>query len=91
MTMEETKESPFQFPCEFVIKIFGLASDAFELEALTIVRKHISELREDAIKSRLSKDGKYLALSITIHAESKEQLDTLYRELSASSHILMAL
>ncbi len=91
MTTEENKESPLHFPCDFVIKVFGLASDQFELEAITLIRKHITELREDAIRSRPSKDGKYLALSITITAESKDQLDAIYRELSASPHVLMAL
>ncbi len=89
--MTETNEPLLQFPCDFVIKIFGVASDEFELAVLTIIRKHVAELRETAIRSRPSKDGKYLALSITVHAESKEQLDDIYRELSADPLVLMAL
>ncbi len=84
-------ESPFQFPCEFVIKVFGNASDQFELEVLTIIRKHIQHLQENAIQCRPSKDGKYLALSIKIMAESKLQLDTIYRDLSSNPQVLMAL
>lgn len=80
-----------QFPCEFVIKIFGVASDEFEMEVITIIRKHIKELGENAIRSRPSKDGKYLALTITIDAESKEQIDEIYRSLSSSPLVLMAL
>jgi putative lipoic acid-binding regulatory protein len=86
-----TEETLYQFPCEFVIKVFGLASEQFELEALTIIRKHVTDLREDALRSRLSGDGKYLALTITITAVSKDQLDAIYRDLSANSHVLMAL
>lgn len=87
----EDEQTLLQFPCEFVIKIFGLASEKFEIEALTIIHKHITQLRENAIRSRASKDGKYLALSITLPVESKEQLDNLYRELSANPQILMVL
>lgn len=79
------------FPCEFLIKVFGFASDQFEKETLTIIRKHVAELKENALKHRLSKDGKYLALTITITAESQEQLDQIYRDLSANPLVLMAL
>ena len=89
--MTETPETLLQFPCEFVIKVFGLASDQFELEVLTIIRQHVQDLRETAITTRPSKDGKYLALSVSIHATSKDQLDAIYRDLSANSHVLMAL
>lgn len=79
------------FPCEFVIKAFGLANDEFEKAVITIMRKHVSDLREDAFKTRPSKDGKYNAITVTINAESREQLDDIYRELSANPLVLMAL
>lgn len=85
------KESLFKFPCDFVIKVFGLASEEFEVAAITIIRNHVKELREDALQFRPSKDGKYLALTVTVRAESKEQLDNIYRELSTSPHVIMAL
>lgn len=84
-------EELLHFPCEFVIKIFGLASDEFEVTVLGIIRHHVKDLNEDAIKNRPSKDGKYLALTITIHVDSREQLDAIYRELSSSPHVLMVL
>ncbi len=79
------------FPCEFEIKIFGNASDQFEIEVLSIIRKHVQDLGEDAIRCRLSKDKKYLALTIKINAQSKSQLDDIYRDLSSSPHVLMSL
>lgn len=91
MDRDFTNSDVFVFPCEFLIKIFGIASNEFEAAAITIIRKHVKELREDAIRTRSSKDGKYLALTITITAESREQLDDIYKELSSDSHILMAL
>lgn len=84
-------ESLLQFPCKFSLKIFGIASDQFEIEVLSIVRKHVKDLTEDAIRNRRSKDGKYLAITVTITATSKEQLDALYQDLSASPQVLMAL
>jgi putative lipoic acid-binding regulatory protein len=84
-------ESLIKFPCEFTIKIFGNASDEFEINVLSIIRKHLPELREDAIRIRPSQDKKYMAMSVTIYTTSKEQLDTLYRALSSSPHVLMVL
>ncbi|EKD54329.1 MAG: hypothetical protein ACD_60C00094G0009 [uncultured bacterium] len=90
--MTEDQPTSLQFPCEFVIKVFGNTSSQFETEVLTVIRKHLTtDLKENAIRHRSSKDGKYLALTITFFAESKEQLDTIYRELSAHSEVLMVL
>ena len=79
------------FPCEFIIKAFGLANDEFETAVITIIRDHVKDLREDALKIRPSKDGKYKAITISIHAESREQLDDIYRDLTANPLVLMSL
>lgn len=79
------------FPCDFTIKVFGLAVQEFEAAVLMIVNKHAPNLSGRVIQSRPSENGKYLALSITIHVNSKEQLDDIYRDLSSSPHVLMTL
>lgn len=93
MTEKPTQptETLLTFPCDFTIKVFGLGSDEFEAEVLMLVHKHIPNFSERAIQSRASQNGKYRALSITVHVDSKEQLDNLYRALSSSPHVLMAL
>jgi putative lipoic acid-binding regulatory protein len=84
-------ESLHKFPCEFIIKVFGNKNDEFETTVITIIRQHCPDLRENALVLRPSKDGKYLAISVTLEAESKEQIDAIYRDLSANPNILMAL
>jgi putative lipoic acid-binding regulatory protein len=88
---EETKQSALTFPCEFVIKVFGIATDLFESQVLDIVHVHCPDLHASAMRSRPSKDGKYLALSITVHVESQKELDDIYYELTACPFVLMAL
>lgn len=83
--------SLLNFPCDFTIKVFGNATPEFEKTVLMIVKNHISHLKEDALKTRPSKDGKFLAMSITINVDNREQLDNLYRDLSASPLILLVL
>lgn len=89
--MTTPSESALSFPCDFAIKVFGIRSDEFEINVLSIIRKHVKDLSETAITSRPSKDGKYLALTIAIHADSRQQLDAIYQDLTASPFILMAL
>lgn len=84
-------ESLLTFPCDFTLKVFGLGSDEFEAAVLQIVHKHAPNLSGRAIQSRPSESGKYLALSLTIQVDSREQLDNIYRELSSSPHVIMVL
>ncbi len=86
-----SNETLLTFPCDFTIKVFGMASDEFEAAVFSIVHKHASNFSDRAIQSRPSGKGKYTALSITIHVESKEQLDRIYMDLTANPLILMAL
>jgi hypothetical protein len=87
----EKNASPLSFPCDFTIKVFGMATDEFEGVALGIIHKHAPNLSGRAIQSNISENGKYKALSITVHVESREQLDGIYQDLSASPLVLMAL
>jgi len=85
------EESLLTFPCQFPIKIMGTYHEAFETNMVMIARKYIPSLGEGAVQSRLSKTAKYLAITITFQAESREQLDKLYRELSAHDDVKMVL
>jgi putative lipoic acid-binding regulatory protein len=89
MTTEEKKI--WNFPCDFPIKIVGKASPEFESFALSTVHKHFPDLKENAIQCRPSKDGTYLSITAIVLATSKEQLDELYRELTANKLVLVAL
>ncbi len=83
--------SPLEFPCDFPIKIVGKADLDFQAAALSIIRRHIPNLGEAAVATRYSKGHKYLSLTVIVHATSREQLDTIYRELTADPQILMVL
>jgi uncharacterized protein len=87
----ENTESLLKFPCDFLLKVFGKATEDFELAVLSIIRQHCPKLREDAVQQRNSKQGKYLALSIMVHVESQAQLDQIYRALSSCSEVVMVL
>lgn len=80
-----------KFPTEFPIKVMGRQDG--DLKALTreIVERHTGALGDERVKTRTSGDGNFLALTYTITAQSREQLDAIYRELTACKAVLMAL
>jgi putative lipoic acid-binding regulatory protein len=84
-------EEILEFPCEFPLKIMGRDEAAFRDAALTIVEAHAGPLPDDAVRSRSSRDGNFIALTVTIVANSRKQLDAIYADLSAHDDILMAL
>lgn len=84
-------ESLIEFPCDFPIKIMGDNCDEFEAEIIRIVRQHVPDLGEAAIKQRPSGKGNYLAITVTIRAQSQSQLDALYCELTACKLTKMVL
>lgn len=87
--MSETKA--LTFPCDFPLKIMGRTSPDFDALVVSIVLRHVGELREGAVSLRESRGGAYVSVTVTVQAESQDQLDALYRELSAHERILMVL
>lgn len=84
-------ESLLQFPCQFPIKVMGKSNLEFDLLVIDIIRRHVPELNERTVSTRPSKDGNYLAVTVTIQAQSKRQLDAIYQDLTGHPHVLMAL
>ena len=85
------EESLLTFPCEFPIKVMGRSSETFETEVVGIVRKHAPDLSRNAVTSRASGKGNYVAITVIVTATSKEQLDNIYLELNAHEAVMMTL
>ncbi len=80
-----------EFPSEFPIKVMGRHDG--DLRALTqaIIERHAGPIPESGVRTRTSADGNFLALTYMVHATSREQLDAIYRELTACKAVVMAL
>ncbi len=81
----------FQFPTDFPIKVMGRDSESFRTLTLAIIERHAGPMSPDRISERLSREGKFLALTYTIRAESRAQLDSIYQDLTDSGVVLVAL
>ncbi|MGH8520170.1 MAG: YbeD family protein [Gammaproteobacteria bacterium] len=89
--MYPQRESPFVFPCSFPIKAMGRAAGDFDVLVAEIVRKHVRDLSETAVTTRRSRGGRYLAVTVTVEAESQAQLDAIYRKLSSHRRVVLVL
>jgi|TARA_B110000091_G_C13507983_1_gene347217 putative lipoic acid-binding regulatory protein len=85
------EDSIMSFPCQFPVKAMGVAEKGFDILIVEIIKKHSPDLAEGAIKSRLSQAGKYISITVVVEAESRQQLDDIYLELTAHEKVLMAL
>ena len=80
-----------EYPCAFPIKIMGHTRAGFAQAMLEIVRRHAPDFDGATLEMKSSKHGKYLSITCTINAASREQLDALYRELCDHPMVVMVL
>jgi putative lipoic acid-binding regulatory protein len=88
---ETQEESLLKFPCSMPIKVIGKSTDEFEITILQIFHTHFPKLKENCLEIKKSSKNTYLALTVTIEAESKKQLDNLYQDLTSCPLVLWAL
>ena len=89
--MSETKESLIEYPCDFPLKVFGVAQQGFAQAVAEAVQQHAPGFDAATIEMRASSSAKYLSLTCTVHVTSREQLDDLYRTLSSHPMVKMVL
>ena len=87
----ETGQSLLEFPTPFPIKIMGRREGGFAQSVMEIVLKHAPDFQPATMEMRPSRQGKYISLTVTIEARSREQLDALYRELCDHPGVVMVL
>ncbi|GMQ88366.1 MAG: YbeD family protein [Gammaproteobacteria bacterium] len=84
-------DSLLEFPCDFPIKVMGRSDSGFEARALAIVCSHVHDFDAANMRSAVSRKGNYISVTFDLRATSQEQLDELYRELTACEEVSMVL
>ena len=83
--------SLIEYPSAFPIKVMGAQVEGFEAAMVTVARQFDAGFDPATIERRPSKGGKYLGLTLTVTATSREQLDELYRTLSTHPMVRVVL
>ena len=85
------KDSLIEYPSRFPIKVMGAKVDGFVHAITTIAREFDPTFDASTVELRDSREGKYLGITITITATSRQQLDDLYRALTAHPMVKVVL
>ena len=83
--------SLLEFPCAFPIKAMGRNGGIFEQTVQEIVFRHAAAWSDDSVQMRPSGAGNFVSVTITVRAESRQQLDRIYQDLTDCELVLMAL
>ena len=84
-------DSLIEYPCDFPIKVMGLSQAGFAQAVMEVVLRHDASFKAGTIEMRSSKQARYISLTCTVRATSREQLDALYQELCDHPMVVMVL
>ena len=85
------KDSLIEYPSLFPIKVMGLQHEHLVSTITAIARQFDPSYDASTVELRPSSTGKYLGVTITVTATSREQLDDLYRALTSDPHVKVVL
>ncbi|MBU1359960.1 MAG: DUF493 family protein [Gammaproteobacteria bacterium] len=89
--VDARKESLIDYPSKFPIKVMGVKVDGFVHAVTQVAERFDPDFDASTIELRSSKAGNYLGVTITVTATSREQLDDIYRALSAHPMVKVVL
>lgn len=84
-------QSLIEYPSRFPIKVMGTNADGFVHAITTIAKQFDPEFDAATVEIRPSSGNKYLGVTVTVTATSREQLDELYRTLSTHPMVKVVL
>lgn len=80
-----------EFPCHFAIKVMGETHEAFSAIIVEAIQTLLPAFTAEHVEMRASSGGKYISLTCTVHVTSQDELDAVYRLLSAHPLVKFAL
>jgi putative lipoic acid-binding regulatory protein len=86
-----SEESVIDFPCSFPIKMMGRDTPEFRTAARTLVERHAGVVPDEAVQVALSRNGRFVSVTVTIIATSQQQLDDIYSDATDHADVLYAL
>jgi len=84
-------QSLIEYPSSFPIKVMGANVDGFVHAVTEVARRFDPTFDAATVEMRPSSGGKYLGVTVTITATSREQLDEIYRTLSTHPMVKVVL
>jgi putative lipoic acid-binding regulatory protein len=80
-----------EFPCTFPIKVMGESQEDFATTMVAAIQLILPEFSAEHVEMRASSGGKYISLTCRVYVMSQQQLDDVYRMLTAHPLVKFAL
>jgi putative lipoic acid-binding regulatory protein len=87
----EQEPPRIEFPCEYPIKVLGRSVPEFEEQVLDVFECHAPGFDRSRVTVRASSRGNFAALTVTITATGKPQLEALHRDLMQTGLVQMVI
>lgn len=91
LSAKQLTDTLIDYPSDFPLKIFGKQHAGFAQAVLEVVTRHDPGFIAASMEMRASKTARYVSLTCTITATSREQLDAVYQELCDHPMVVMVL
>ena len=91
MTDIPPEQSLITYPSSFPIKVMGEQVEGFVDAVVAVALRFDPGFDPATVERRPSSTGRYLGVTITVTATSREQLDELYRTLSTHPMVKVVL
>ena len=85
------EQSLITYPSAFPIKVMGANVDGFVHAVTEIARRFDPDFDAATVELRPSRGSRWLGVTVTVTATSREQLDELYRTLSTHPMVKVVL
>lgn len=79
------------FPCFISVKAMGKNEPDFESYVVKIIDSICNDFDNYTVHSNLSKNAKYLSVTVRIMAKSREQADDVYQALTDDSRVILSI
>ena len=79
------------FPCAYPIKVLGRAVSAFQPAVMSVFNQHAARFSEQDAVVKDSRNGNFQSITITIEAQSEEQLRLIHQDLMDTGLVSMVL
>jgi hypothetical protein len=87
----DPKDSLIEYPSDFPIKVMGVAHEEFANTIIDVIVELDPTFHSGRLEQRPSAKGTYIGLTAIVRATSREQLDDIYRKLSAHPMVKVVL
>ena len=79
------------FRCEYPIKVLGRAGAAFLSAVMAVFTQHAAGVLEQDVVVKDSRKGTFQSITVTIEAQSEEQLRLIHQDLMDTGLVSMVL